>query len=95
MSIRKSGSKTATSEEFGEGLLVISTARHCHWSEPPTLAETDELRITHKPSTVYIPLIVIERLKLVEERPRKLRLERAEMCSGSRSPAAAASVERP
>ena len=37
----------------------------------PALAETNQLRITHQPSTVYLPLIIMEHLKLVEEQAKK------------------------
>ncbi|MBV9066713.1 MAG: ABC transporter substrate-binding protein, partial [Methylobacteriaceae bacterium] len=37
----------------------------------PALGETNQLRITHQPSTVYLPLIIMEHLKLVEEQARK------------------------
>jgi NitT/TauT family transport system substrate-binding protein len=37
----------------------------------PALAETNQLRITHQPSTVYLPLIIMEHLKLVEQEAKK------------------------
>jgi NitT/TauT family transport system substrate-binding protein len=37
----------------------------------PALAETNQLRITHQPSTVYLPLIIMEQQKLVEAEAKK------------------------
>ncbi|GAC1330631.1 MAG: ABC transporter substrate-binding protein [Beijerinckiaceae bacterium] len=72
--------------QFALALTLTLAAGLC----APAHADTDRLRITHQPSTVYLPLIIMEQQKLVEEEARKaglndLKVEWLTLTSGGAS----------